>query len=123
MSGNSILLDSNIVLYLLGGDKTLVPLLQDRRLYVSFITQLEVLSYRNFSETELSKTKEFVNACTVIDITADIKETTVALRRKYELKLPDCIIIATARYLGIPLITADKDFTKVRELDLILYER
>jgi len=96
MSGNSILLDSNILLYLLGGDETLVPLLQGRQLYISFITQLEVLGYKGFTERELTKTREFISTCTVIDITAGIKDVTVGLRREYDLKLPDCIIIATA---------------------------
>lgn len=43
MNGSNILLDSNIVLYLLNGEETLVPLLEDKRLYVSFVTQLETL--------------------------------------------------------------------------------
>ena len=41
MNGNNILLDSNIVLYLLNGEKTLIPLLEEKQLYVSFITQIE----------------------------------------------------------------------------------
>jgi hypothetical protein len=42
MNGNNILLDTNIVLYLLGGEETLVPLLEDKNLFLSFITQLEL---------------------------------------------------------------------------------
>ena len=52
MNGNSLLLDSNIVLYLLNGDTTLIPLLEEKQLYVSFVTQLELLSYHSLSTTE-----------------------------------------------------------------------
>jgi predicted nucleic acid-binding protein len=37
MNGNNILLDTNIVLYLLNGEDTLIPLLEEKNLYLSFI--------------------------------------------------------------------------------------
>ena len=45
------------------------------------------------------------------------------LKQKYRLKLPDGIIIATALYLDLPLITADHDFKKAEQLNLIFYEK
>lgn len=53
----------------------------------------------------------------------DIKEITIEIRKKSGLKLPDCIIIASARYLHIAVITADKQFKKVDDADLIFYEK
>lgn len=53
MTGSSILLDTNIVLYLLDGDKTLIPLLEDKQLIISFITELELLSLKNIHASEL----------------------------------------------------------------------
>jgi len=50
MNGNSLLLDSNIVLYLLNGEETLIPLLEGKSLYLSFITQLELLSFPEISK-------------------------------------------------------------------------
>jgi len=40
MNGNSVLLDTNIVLYLLGGDKVLAELLNQKKLYLSFISHI-----------------------------------------------------------------------------------
>lgn len=122
MNGSNILLDSNIVLYFLGGEETLMPLLEEKRLYISFITQLETLGYKSITEKESRMIKSFLNECIIIDINPLIKDITIKLRREYSLKLPDCIIQATALYLNIPLITADTDFKKVKELDLILFE-
>ena len=116
-------MDTNIVLYLLNGDVTLIPLLEDKNLFVSFITQLELLVYKDLSQKDLDNIQMFLDECTIIDITPPIKDTTVDLRRKYNLKLPDSIIIATGIWLNIPVISSDLDFTKVEEADIISYER
>ena len=52
MSGKEILADTNIIIYLLQGDNTLEDILQGKQLYVSFITELELLGL-HFSTTEL----------------------------------------------------------------------
>ncbi|MBN1118092.1 MAG: hypothetical protein JXA77_12855 [Bacteroidales bacterium] len=59
MSGNNILLDTNIVLYFLNGDETLIPLLEERKLFVSFITQLETIGYQGLNDDELHSIKSF----------------------------------------------------------------
>ena len=51
-----------------------------------------------------------------------IKEQTIELRKKHSIKLPDAIIAATSLVYGLPLVTADKGFSKIDELDLILVE-
>ena len=43
MSGNSLLVDTNIALYLLAGDERVAELLHGRDLFLSFITELELL--------------------------------------------------------------------------------
>ncbi|KAF0139237.1 MAG: PilT protein domain protein [Ignavibacteria bacterium] len=123
MNGNSIFLDTNIVLYLLGGDKTLIQILEDKRLTISFITQLELLSYKGISSADYIIINKFLSECVIVDINNVIKEKTVELRKNNNLKLPDCIIIASAMYLKMPLITADKQFRKINGADLIIYEK
>jgi predicted nucleic acid-binding protein len=58
----------------------------------------------------------------IIDVNPVIKDYTIRLRQEYSLKLPDCIIAATSLYLNSPVITADTDFKKVEELNLILFQ-
>jgi hypothetical protein len=111
------------VLYLLNGEETLIPLLEDKNLYLSFITQLELLGAKYLKPDDISKIKQFISECTVIDITQEIKENTIRLRQSYSLKLPDSIIAATSLWLNMPLITADGDFKKVDTIDLIYFER
>lgn len=43
MSGNKLFIDTNIALYLLNGDETLSTFLYGKELYISVITELELL--------------------------------------------------------------------------------
>ncbi|QNN44125.1 PIN domain-containing protein [Pedobacter roseus] len=38
------------------------------------------------------------------------------------MKIPDALVAATAQLLQLPIITADKTFTRVKEIDCILIE-
>lgn len=124
MNGNSLLLDSNIVLYLLNGEETLIPLLEDKQLYLSFITQLELLSFPGISEKETNKIESFIQECIIIEMSTTIKEYTINLRKKFRLKLPDSIIAATSLYINVPLVTADNSLKKLtEEVDLVFYQK
>ena len=118
-----MLLDTNIVLYLLKGEETLVPLLENKQLYISFITELELLSFKGLNEWQTKGVKSFINECFIVDISQGIKELTIKLRKDFSLKLPDAIILATSVYMNIPLVSADSDFKKVKTADIILYQK
>lgn len=122
MNGNRLFLDTNIILYLLNGDETLAELLNDKQFYISIITELELLAYKGITEKEEQVINEFVSQCKIISINSAVKKESIRIRRKYNTKLPDSVIIATALYLNLPLITGDVEFKKVNELILIHYE-
>ena len=48
MNGSKLFLDTNIILYLLNGDQTLAELLNGKQLYISVITELELLAYKKY---------------------------------------------------------------------------
>ena len=52
MNGNKLFLDTNIVLYLLNGDQTLATLLNNKQVYISIITELELLGYNGLTNEE-----------------------------------------------------------------------
>ena len=123
MSGNKLFVDTNIVLYLLSGDKTLAALLNEKNLYLSFVSQLELLGFKGMNKKEESSLISFIEQCTVIDINNRIKQKVIELRKRYSLKLPDCIIMASSIHLDIPIFSADEDFKKVKDLDLLYYQK
>ncbi|MCB9352796.1 MAG: type II toxin-antitoxin system VapC family toxin [Lewinellaceae bacterium] len=122
MSGNSLLIDTNIALYLLNGDTTIAELLNGRDVHVSFITELELLGFQDIKEEDRSIIEELLNNCIIVDLNQAIKRITINLKQKYKLKLPDAIIAATSIYMNLPLISADKDFDRISDLQFIRYE-
>ncbi len=74
MSGNSYLIDTNIVLYLLSGDERIADILNDHAVNISFITELELLVYKGLNQKALKIIKEFISDCTVFDINNEIKK-------------------------------------------------
>ena len=72
MNGNKLFLDTNIILYLLDGDETLAELLNDKQLYISLITELELLAFKGITEVEEQVIKSFVSQCKVISINSPI---------------------------------------------------
>jgi predicted nucleic acid-binding protein len=58
----------------------------------------------------------------IIDINSGIKHKAIEIRKEARLKLPDAIIAATAMSMDLPLLTADKAFSKIADPRIILYE-
>ncbi|MFT7035362.1 MAG: putative nucleic acid-binding protein [Cyclobacteriaceae bacterium] len=73
MNGNKFLLDTNIILYLLNGEETLVGILEGKRPFISFITELELYEFRKLNEADKTKIDSVLAQCTIIDINAGIK--------------------------------------------------
>lgn len=122
MSGNSLLVDTNILLYLLSGDQAVTKLLNGKRLYISFITELELLGFAGLKDGELLVIEELIDDVRICDINTEIKKETVRLKRSMKMKLPDAIIAATSNCMELPLLTADKDFKKAEISNLIFYD-
>ncbi|MGC4128269.1 MAG: type II toxin-antitoxin system VapC family toxin [Bergeyella sp.] len=122
MNGTDLLLDSNIILYFLNGDTTLADFLEDKQMFVSFITEMELLSFKGLSNEEEKHIQQFLSECKIININSEIKAEAIRIRRNFGKKLPDSIISATSIFMEIPLITADSDFKKIEGIELIYYK-
>jgi predicted nucleic acid-binding protein len=61
MNGNKLLLDTNAVLYVLGGDVTLASFLNGKELYLSIISELELLSYKKITQKEVKAMTAFLS--------------------------------------------------------------
>lgn len=123
MNGTNLLIDSNIILYLLGGDKTLADFLSEKQLFISIITEMELLSFKGLSGPEEIQIQLFLSECKIVNINPVIKTEAIRIRRTFGNKLPDSIIAATSSFLEIPFITADSDFKRIIGLELIHYQR
>ncbi|TXE14538.1 type II toxin-antitoxin system VapC family toxin [Algoriphagus aquimarinus] len=123
MNGNSLLLDTNIILYLLAGNQTVADFLNNKTVFVSFVTELELLGYDGLESEGKLIVENLLEDSTIIDINSEIKKVVIELRKAHKIKLPDAIIAATAFYLNIPLMTSDKRLSKLKELNILLFEK
>ena len=122
MSGNRLLVDTNIILYILNGNENTLGYIQGKDVYISSISELELLSYSKLNESDLLEIRSLLETLTIVELTYPVKDHTIKIRKKYKFKLPDSIVLATAVYLGIPLLTADKQLAQAKdETDVILY--
>ncbi len=86
---------------------------------ISFINELELLSYPSLTKSEENKIKDFIASIDVVDLNPSIKKETIRLRKKYLIKLPDAIICAAALSQEISLLTFDDQLFKIKELIII----
>lgn len=119
MNGNSFFADTNAILYILKGNPCVKEYLQSDLVF-SIITEMELLGFPQISQTESVSINNFLDTCQFCNITNDIKNKTIELKRKYNIKLPDAIIAASSICKEIPLLSADVIFNRITELDFVL---
>lgn len=119
MNGPEYLADTNALIYLLAGNECM-KLFSTKKMAISIISFMEMLSFPGITDEEERKIRIFLGFCEQLQIGESIREKTIMLRRIYKIKLPDAIIAATAMVHGLPLITADVGFKKIEGLRLEL---
>jgi predicted nucleic acid-binding protein len=122
MSGISLLVDTNILINLAEGKHDVNLYLQGNLLYLSVISEMELLGHHNIGSKEIRFFESILRECTIVELIRPVKEQAIKLRQSMKIKLPDAIIAATSLYLKVPLLTFDKDFSKIKNLDLIIPE-
>ncbi|MEQ9372750.1 MAG: type II toxin-antitoxin system VapC family toxin [Coleofasciculus chthonoplastes F3-SA18-01] len=115
LTQNLIVLDTNVVLYFLGGRLT-NPLLSEQY-FVSVITEIELLSYPSLSSDEEVQIRDFLAKLIVVELESNIKDLAITFRKQYKLRLPDAIIAATAQVLNATLFTNDVKLTNLTEIN------
>ncbi|MBL7945897.1 MAG: PIN domain-containing protein [Flavobacteriales bacterium] len=120
MSGERLVVDTSALIHLLDGTKAIVDLLNGAEVYASFVTEIEMLSSTRGTAEHLLRKKALLNELSIIDINQPIKEVTIELRKRHGLKVPDCLIAATAIHLDLPLVTTDKHFERLKD-EVALY--
>lgn len=119
-----MVLDSNILIGYLNGDRTLIRQVdtwrqQGQSLIISTITLTEVLSLATLSASKLGRYGKYLRTFQVVSPDAAIAEEAARLRRKYLISVTDALIGATALLWQVPLVTRDQDFERIDELELI----
>lgn len=107
-----VVFDTNILVDYLAG---IVPAQHELNLYseplISRITWMEIMAGVEANSDEENAVRAFLARFVLVEIDSAIAECAVLLRREKRLKLPDAIILATARCRQIKLVTRNtRDF-------------
>jgi predicted nucleic acid-binding protein len=116
-----ILVDTNLIILGIGGDEGARELLEGHSLFISVISEIKLLSIAFQKAQEERLMRDFISNCFVIGLDNEIKRQTIQLRRNHKIKIPDAIIAASSIVKKIPLFTADRGFSKVPTLDMVLF--
>ena len=83
MSGDRIVVDTSLILNLFNGIKEVQELITDRNLFVSIISEIEVLSFPNITPKDSELLKGFLSECYIVDIEPAIKDITIDIRSRF----------------------------------------
>lgn len=87
---------------------------------MSNVTRLEVMGYWRNSDAEFRRFELFFDATHVLDVSFEIIDRAIQLRRQRSMGLADAMIAATALVHQLPLVTHNtRDFQWISELELI----
>jgi len=80
---------------------------------LSVITKIEMLGY-NASDNDAALLSDFIKTSIVLELSNEIVNKTIAIRKKHKIKIPDAIIAATALVYDLTLITHNtNDFSPI----------
>jgi predicted nucleic acid-binding protein len=119
--GKRYLIDTNVIIdfsenRLPLNAKLFVAEAIDNEPNISIINKIELLGFSLVT----SEIIEFTDSATIINLTEDIANQTIALRKERKIKLPDAIIAATALVNSLTLISRNtKDFEGIEGLEFI----
>lgn len=121
MSGKTLILDTNIIIYLSHGEIKIQDFAKaGDRLCISAITYMEALGYPFNTSKEEFFVKGLCDACDLIDLTKPIIDKTIEIRKQNKIKLPDAIIAASAIEGKAELVTVNvKDFVCIKGIKII----
>jgi hypothetical protein len=109
-----VLLDSNVVIYILTGKSVLDEPADEY--YISTITEIEVFSYPDLSSSEEESLRAFLGQVNVVQLSAEVKTEAIRLRKRFRLRIPDAIIAGSALVIGAELWTNDAKLLKIPNL-------
>ena len=122
MSGNRLLLDTNILIYLSKQELKLEDFAsEDDVLFISVISLMEAKGYQFSNKKEETIIDSLCENLIKAYLTDDVIETVISLRKKHNIKLPDAIILATAIENNLRLITRNtKDFEVAAHSEMVI---
>jgi predicted nucleic acid-binding protein len=111
-----ILADTNVIIYLLEGDRSVATLFDNSEVYISFITELELLSSKKLSNSQSKIINQLIQKFVVFDFNNLLKELCISLRIKYSLLFQTQLLLLLANYIRSRYLLQIKSFPGSKKL-------
>jgi predicted nucleic acid-binding protein len=116
-----IICDTNILVYFFEGNKEAGKLLNLNRVSISSIGFIEILSNKNLPSSQRDMIYDYLFSLVVVETNPIINKIAVELRLLYGLDTADAIIAPRAKPQNNILVTANKIFYKIKEIEIIKF--
>jgi len=122
---NSIIIDTNVIIYYLAGNKKWVNVInklldKKYKLYISVITEMELFAWPTLTANEQDKINAILDCVKIINIDSKLARIAGFLRQQVKSRTADSLVAATAKSLDLPLLTNNaKDFKKFKGVAVI----
>ena len=119
--GKNYLIDSNTLLEFVAGilptnAQSFVENIVNQNFNVSVINRIEVLGH----ESATPKLKDFMDLANTFQLTQDVENQTIEIRKQKKIKLPDAIIASTALVHKFIIVSRNtKDFQNIEGLEYV----
>lgn len=119
-----LIFDTSVIIELQRKNHEVIRKIEElRKIYpappkIEFITYFEFLEgISNKSEKNQQDSRIFIELFDMLNITKNTARNLVMLRKLYELPIPDLLIAAQVMENNCFLVTRDKDFECIKEID------
>ena len=76
---NNLLLDTNVLIYLLEGNASVREILDGKKWFISFISEMELQMKPDMTSTEMKAIQSLLNECVCIEMNNTIKSKAIVI--------------------------------------------
>lgn len=117
--GKRFLIDTNVIIYFLKNEipekkKSSIRNIFSSSFIISVISEIEFLGWMGFDEEEFNQANDFIHLAETINLSDEIVQRTINIKRRNKIKTPDAVIAATCLVNDSTLVTRNiSDFAKI----------
>jgi predicted nucleic acid-binding protein len=84
---NTLVPDSNAIIYFLGANPAAISLLDQKTHYISVISEIEILGFDFKTTADLYAVKRYLRSVKIIPLNNEIKEIAIHIKKDYKTKV------------------------------------
>lgn len=120
MNGTKYLLDTCTLIGLHKQTAESLQLLNQQKVQlsecaISIITYIEFIGFYGVDKSTTKQLKQIAQHLKCYVICDDIRDLTINIRQQHKIKLPDALILATAKTHNLQLLTLDEKLQRISE--------